>query len=33
VIDPLFPPDSYGYRPGEAALDAVGASAAAMQAV
>jgi RNA-directed DNA polymerase len=24
VIDPLFHPDSYGYRPGKAALDAVG---------
>jgi RNA-directed DNA polymerase len=24
VIDPLFHPDSYGYRPGKSALDAVG---------
>jgi RNA-directed DNA polymerase len=24
VVDPLFHPDSYGYRPGKAALDAVG---------
>ena len=24
VVDPLFHPDSYGYRPGKSALDAVG---------
>ena len=24
VLDPLFHPDSYGYRPGKSALDAVG---------
>src|SRR5437879_11093780 len=24
AIDPLFHPDSYGYRPGKSALDAVG---------
>jgi len=24
VLDPLFPPDSSGYRPGKSALDAVG---------
>jgi len=23
-VDPLFHPDSYGYRPGKSALDAVG---------
>jgi len=24
AVDPLFHPDSYGYRPGKSALDAVG---------
>ena len=32
VVDPLHP-DSYGYRPGKSALDALGAGAAAMLAL
>ena len=33
AVDPLFHPDSYGYRPGKSALGSGGAGAAAMLAL